>query len=345
MSLVHLHGREKNLAEFGWTEREAEWIALVCLHSGCFLRSQMCRYLQIDRREASTLVRSIVANGFAVETKLPGHQGPPHLCRISNRQIYRALGAEHIRYRRAVDARLTLTRVLGLDYIVEHPAYHWLPTEQDKVYFFHSKLRISTDHLPSRVYKGTAGQQQRFFVSKYPIAHEKNTVTFLYIDPSDLTDKPLRSWLSDHRQLFDILRHAGKRIRVVVVASDRKILTRAERILRPWSKTQPASREASPRTDELHRLTQAYRNGDLDALKQWGGANAAFARMNELKRQSPASQEGGVTSQIDSCSIWHSTRLTGIDFSGLTWPRNDSSGTKKSCDRPSPDTEGGLSHI
>ena len=317
MRLVHLNGREKNLAEFGWTEREAEWIALVCLHSGCFLRSQMCRYLQIDRPAASRLVRSIVDRRFGHEVPLRNHQGSPYLCRISHRQIYRALGAEHIRYRRAVEARPTLIRVLGLDFVLEHPAYHWLPTEQDKVHYFGCQLDISTHHLPGRVYKGTAGQRQKFFVSKYPIAHDKTTVTFLYIDPRDLTDKPLRSWLSDHRPLFDALRHAGKRIRVVAVASDRKILTRAERILRPWSKTQPATPEPSPHTDELHKLTQAYRKGDLDVLKQWGGPNAAFTRMNELKRQTPASQEASAASQIDNCSIWHSTRLAGINFESL----------------------------
>jgi len=317
MSLVHLHGREKNLAEFGWTEREAEWIALVCLHSGCFLRSQLCYYLQIDRTPARRLVRSIVDRGFGHEVRLQNHQGSPFLCRISNRQIYRALGAEHIRYRRAVDSRLTLHRVLGLDYILENSTRHWLPTEHEKVHFFHSRLNVPTDQLPSRVYKGRAGQKQQFFVSKYPIAHEKNTVIFLYIDPCDLTDKPLRSWLADHRPLFDVLRHAGKRIRVVVVASDRKILTRAERILRPWSKAQPVPHEPSPRTDELHRLTQAYRKGDLNALQQWGGADAAFARMNELKRQSPASEAASAPCQIDSYSIWHSTRLTGINFESL----------------------------
>ena len=345
MSLLHLHGREKNLAEFGWTEREAEWIALVCLHSGCFLRSQMCRYLQIDRRAASRLVRSIVANGFAVETHLIGHPGRRRLCRISHRQIYRALGVEHIRHRRAADPRLTLIRLLGLDYVLEHPTYHWLPANHEKVHFFHSKLNVPTDLLPSRVYKGRAGHKQEFFVSKYPIAHDKTTVTFLYIDPHDLTDKPLRSWLSDHRSLLDALSHAGKRIRVVVVASDRKILTRAERILRPFSQSQKALRDPSTHANEVDQITRALQKGDAATLKQWGGPNAAFTRMNALKRQSPASQEATVASPIDSCSIWHSTRLAGIDFSALERVTIDPSGAELSCDKLSPNTEGGLSHI
>ena len=36
--IEHLHDREKSLEPFGWKGREAEWIALVCLHSGVFTR-------------------------------------------------------------------------------------------------------------------------------------------------------------------------------------------------------------------------------------------------------------------------------------------------------------------
>ena len=220
-----------------------------------------------------------------MKSELSGNHGAPHLCRISNRQIYRALGAEHIRYRRVVKARVTFLRVLGLDYILEHPTPHWLPTEHDKVDFFHSKLNVPTHLLPSRVYKGTAGNQQRFFVSKYPIAHEKNTVTFLYIDPHDLTDKPLRLWLSDHHSLFDALRHAGKRIRVVAVASQRKILARADRILSPWSKAQPVPHEASAehrRTRQNQAGPGRERHSDLAAAV--GGAGCGF-QTNERARK------------------------------------------------------------
>ena len=42
--IEHLRGREKALEPLGWTGREAEWIALVCLHSGIFTRAQFCFY-------------------------------------------------------------------------------------------------------------------------------------------------------------------------------------------------------------------------------------------------------------------------------------------------------------
>ena len=38
--IEHLRGRDRKLEPLGWTGRKAEWIALVCLHSGVFTRAQ-----------------------------------------------------------------------------------------------------------------------------------------------------------------------------------------------------------------------------------------------------------------------------------------------------------------
>ena len=175
------------------------------------------------------------------------------------------------------------------------PPYHWLPTEHEKVHFFHSRFRMCLlISCPVAFTRARAGQkQQRFFVSKYPIAHEKNTVIFLYIDPCDLTDKPLRSWLADHRPA---LRRPSTR---------RQTNSRRRRCLRPQDpytgrthlaalvqSTTSASHEPSPRTDELHRLTQAYRKGDLNALQQWGGARRRF-RANERTQKAITCVPGG----------------------------------------------------
>ena len=47
--IEHLKGRERALASLGWIGREAEWIALVCLHSGVFTRAQFCHYFEVRR--------------------------------------------------------------------------------------------------------------------------------------------------------------------------------------------------------------------------------------------------------------------------------------------------------
>ena len=67
--IEHLRQREKALEQFGWTGREAEWIALVCLHSGVFTRAQFCHYFDTDRKRALRFVKASVARRQAVESE------------------------------------------------------------------------------------------------------------------------------------------------------------------------------------------------------------------------------------------------------------------------------------
>ena len=64
--IEHLDGREKALESLGWRGPEAEWIALVCLHSGIFTRSQFCDYFDARANRAHRFVQA-----------LPGSRGRP----------------------------------------------------------------------------------------------------------------------------------------------------------------------------------------------------------------------------------------------------------------------------
>ena len=66
--IEHLKGREQALAALGWTGREAEWIALVCLHSGVFTRAQFCHYFDTQRNAALRFVKALVDRREAVES-------------------------------------------------------------------------------------------------------------------------------------------------------------------------------------------------------------------------------------------------------------------------------------
>ena len=66
--IEHLKGRERALASLGWTGREAEWIALVCLHSGVFTRAQFCHYFEAHRSAARRIVRTLLERREAVES-------------------------------------------------------------------------------------------------------------------------------------------------------------------------------------------------------------------------------------------------------------------------------------
>ena len=110
--IEHLHDREKKLEPFGWRGREAEWVALVCLHSGLFTRAQWCHFFNDPyRMGAKRFVRTLVERGMAVEYALPNYRGGARACRISNKEIYRKLGIENVRHRREADDSVMLRRL------------------------------------------------------------------------------------------------------------------------------------------------------------------------------------------------------------------------------------------
>ena len=90
--IEHLRGRERALEPFGWTGGEAEWIALVCLHSGVFSRAQFCRYFDAGRKRAYRFVKTLVDRRAGVEIEGAVFNGGGKSCRISSKPIYRALG-------------------------------------------------------------------------------------------------------------------------------------------------------------------------------------------------------------------------------------------------------------
>ena len=67
--IQHLRGREKALESFDWKGREAEWVALVCLHSGVFTRVQFRHFFDSgdNRKRASRFVRDLLERGLGVE--------------------------------------------------------------------------------------------------------------------------------------------------------------------------------------------------------------------------------------------------------------------------------------
>ena len=67
-----LKDRAGTLAPLGWSGREAEWLALVALHSGAFTRAQWCQFFGGANREAARVfVRGLVEKQLAIEDERP----------------------------------------------------------------------------------------------------------------------------------------------------------------------------------------------------------------------------------------------------------------------------------
>ena len=311
--IAHLRGRDRKLEPLGWTGQHAEWIALVCLHSGVFTRAQFCHYFNTQRMTASRFVNALVHRRIAVERNWPLFNGGAKTCRISSNAIYRALGVENIRQRRRASESNIMRRLLSLDFVLEHPGMNWLPAEAEKVEFF-EKLGLPLRLLPRRIYYGVAGNQKRYFALKLPLAVDPEIVTFAYIDPGHQTDRELHSWGAAHGPLWDALRKKGRQVRVIGIAVENAIVDRAARVLEKWAATEPGtSHEGLPRKQEIKAIREAMKQDDWAFFDSYGGRGPAIQRAAALMRMPPEAKAGV---SIDDFSTWRAVRFADRDETG-----------------------------
>lgn len=308
--IAHLKGRDDALVELGWTARHAEWIALVCLHSGVFTRAQAMRFLDAHPEQVRRVVHALIAEGLAAEETVPGVRGIGRVCRVFSRRVYRALGAEHIRHRRDASTDVLMRRLLSLDYVIEHADLPWLPTEDEKVAAFEA-LGIERSLLPVRIYRGAAGDTRRHFPVKLPVALDSARAMFVYVDPGHETSTALRSWGNAHRGLWRALAGLGRSVEVIAVGRTSREIDRAERVMRGWAEDGvPPEADAGMR-DEIARIERAIVEGAVRVLEEFGGLQAAMKRSVSLTKQ--IRSQGGRGS-IHRGTAWQTMRLAGARY-------------------------------
>ena len=312
--IEHLRGRDHKLEPLGWTGQDAEWIALVCLHSGIFTRSQFCHYFDARRNRALRFVQTLVERRQAIEGEWPLLNGGGKTCRISSKPIYRALGVEDIRHRKKASNPVVMRRLLSLDFVLEHPGMNWLPAEPEKVEFF-EKLGLPLRLIPRRIYYGAAGNQKRYFALKLPLAVDPETVTFAYVDPGHQTDTELRSWGAAHGPLWDALRKKGRQVRVIGIAVANATLDRAVRVLEAWAAAEPGTPdEGLTAKQEIKAIDDAMTHSDENFLARYGGFGGAMKRSAALQSLPQAKLTEGVS--IDDYSTWRAVRFADRDEVG-----------------------------
>ena len=307
--IEHLKGREDALEALGWTGREAEWIALVCLHSGVFTRAQFCHYFDAHRNAAQRIVQTLVTRRAAVEGEWPLVNGGGKTCRISSKGIYRALGVENIRHRRQANRGVVMRRLLSLDFVLEHPGMNWLPTEGEKVEFIEG-LGVHSNLIPRRIYYGAVRAQKRYFALKLPVAGGAETVTFAYVDPGHSTAGELHSWGAAHGPLWDAIRAKGRRVEVIAIGAELDAVLRADRMLQLWAAAEPGKViEGLTIKQEISAIREALHSDNEEFMSQYGGMQGAVQRYKELMMlPEAAALPKGVS--IDAYSTYRATRFS-----------------------------------
>ena len=309
--IEHLRGRDRKLEPLGWTGAAAEWIALVCLHSGVFMRGQFCDYFGTSRQQAQRFVKALVDRREAVENPHISFSGGTKPCRISSTAIYQALGVKKIRKRPSATKTVLMRQLLSLDFVLKHSSINWLPAEPEKVELF-EKLGVPLRLLPRRIYCGVVGAHKRYFALKMPLAVEPEIITFVYVDPGHQTHTELYSWGAAHGPLWDALREKGRRVRVIGIAVENAILDRTNRVLEKWAAAEPGATPEGPTPEqEIKAIRDAMKQKDREFLAPYGGFGPAMKRAAALMRMppEPEANEANEGVSIDDYSTWRAVRF------------------------------------
>ena len=307
-----LADRAATLRGLGWTGREAEWLALVCLHSGVFTRRQYAARYGLSKQSASRFAIALLDAGIAREEPIPDRRCPETLCHLYRRSLYRTLGIENNRHRRGGSPELVMRRLLSLDYIIEHLYLGWLPTEPEKVAYF-QRLGIPDAALPRREYRGPSSKRstRRYFAFKLPIAGNGETTTFVHAETGGrqrLQRERIRAWAEAHGALWQALRGRGSAVHVAAVTRTSADAAANAAVLETWrGAPAPTASLSSADRQLLDAVERADSTGDLSALDPYGGpiqaAKAARLVQDRLKADR---QAGGL---IDGYSTHVAKRL------------------------------------
>ena len=137
--------RAQALRALGYSEREAEFLALVAVHSGYFLRRQYGASAQVGRGASSVrFLRRAVAAGHVRSTTFSNRTEVYHLFA---RPIYRAIGEEDNRNRRSRPVYSIKAKLMALDFVLAHRDSVFLATEAEKLEHFRGKLGCRARHM------------------------------------------------------------------------------------------------------------------------------------------------------------------------------------------------------
>ena len=303
------------LRGLGWTDRQADWLTLVCLLSGVFTRSQYQARYNVTAGPATRFVRALMDAGVAREAGRLDRRAyrPTSICQVYGRSLYRALGIEDDRHRRSASPELTMRRLLSLDYVLERPDLGWLATEPEKLGYF-QRLGIPLAVLPHRLHRRPFADRptRRYFHLKLPIAGSGTTTTFVYTDPGGgrrLQSDRIGSWVAAHAALWDALRDGGGAVHVVAVTRTEDAAATNAAVLETW-RGPPAP--PIPRSETDQQLIDAVElvktTDNVRPLDKYGGVIKAVNAYRRILDREEAAR--GPARYIDAYSTHVAERLT-----------------------------------
>jgi hypothetical protein len=165
--------RAASLQAYGFTERQARFLATAMVHSGVFIERQYCRFAGITHgQKTHDFIKRLIRRGFAREIR-PGALHRGRLFHIHHKRLYAAIDQVDNRHRRRAPLSRMVERLMLLDAVLDDQEVIWLGTEADKAAYFLQRLaeyRIERRDLPHLTFGTSTSQALRLFPDKLPSA-------------------------------------------------------------------------------------------------------------------------------------------------------------------------------
>ena len=174
---------------YGYSRTEAQFLYFVATYSGYFTQRQFLRFADVKSGgSAIRFTQKLLRLGHGRTRRYGCHT---FIYNLHSRLIYEPIEKDNLRNCRWIANDSIRTRLMILDFVLDHLQHQYLETEAHKVGFFHRELGLPLAVLPGRIYKGNNSNDpiKRYFVDRFPIflACDRPSLlplvpTFIYCD-------------------------------------------------------------------------------------------------------------------------------------------------------------------
>jgi hypothetical protein len=193
------------VAEFGFTQRQARFLAIVLRHAGvCLLRQYSAFAGIVHGQKTRAFFRKLVGRRYASAYECRHNRA--RLYHVHHYALYKAIGEPNSRYRRPLPAGRIAERLMLLDGVLANPELNWLATEAEKVtYFTTLPCPVRVEKLPRLTMTAGSTAVGDAFPDGLPIGIDASgRAVFLYLVLPTAQDN-FRAFLGRHAELFRTL--------------------------------------------------------------------------------------------------------------------------------------------
>jgi hypothetical protein len=194
--------RIQAVAEFGFTERQARFLALVMRHAGVCVPRQYARFAGVAYgAKCNAFFDKLVRRGYARANGCIHNRA--RLYHVHHKPLYHVIGEAASRYRRPVSPRLAIERLMLLDAVLTAPDLEWLTSASEKAAYL-AKLEASAGAAAQEGHSEPESKPAVELAGAFPIGVQPDGRTMLvYLATEPWTDG-FRSFLQEHVALVKV---------------------------------------------------------------------------------------------------------------------------------------------